>query len=68
MDGLCVQVGRVFCIYDVVVVASFDVTPVVGVDGVIDLIGGRVIDGLAIFSADSVEFDVSVNLGVCVCV
>ena len=58
---VCIQVGCVICIYDVNVVLILDVIPVIGVVGVTEVIDGRVVDGLAVLSADSLELDVDVN-------
>ena len=61
---VCIQVGCVVCICDVIVVLILDVIPIVGVDGVIDVIDGRVVDYLVILSAEDVELDEGVNLEV----
>ena len=58
---VCIQVGGVVFIYDVIVMLMLDVILVVAVDGVTDVIDGRVIDGLAILSADDFELDMDVN-------
>ena len=63
---MSVYVDCVICVYDVIVVLILEVIPIVRVDGVIDVIDGRAVDGLVILSADGVEFYVSANREVCV--
>ena len=49
-----------------IVVLILDVMPVVGVDGVTDVIDGRSVDDLVVLSVDGVELDISVNCEMCV--